>query len=199
RLVTRASSTRGTIRPRPAVHIPLPKSGPAKVCAAMLHVVSLAKYAAVYTRSWAADSRNARVRLRAEKDRLLQEVALLREEMPIKDARMASLPPHRRPFYPPSARLAILEVRAARSWSLEQTAAAFLVCPKTVASWMKRLDEKGSDALVQPRTPVNKFPDFVRYAVQRLQSLCPTLGKQQLANVLARAGLHLGTTTIRRI
>jgi hypothetical protein len=32
----------------------LPKSWPAKVCAAMLHVVSLAKYAAVYTRSWAA-------------------------------------------------------------------------------------------------------------------------------------------------
>jgi transposase InsO family protein len=96
-------------------------------------------------------------------------------------------------------RLAILEVRAARGWSLEQTAAAFLVCPKTIASWMKRLDEKGSDALVQLRTPVNKFPEFVRYAVQRLQAVCPTLGKQQLAKVLARAGLHLATTTIGRI
>jgi len=109
--------------PKPAVNIPLPKSWPAKVCAAMLHVVSLAKYAAVYTRSWAADSRNARVRLRADNDRLLHEVALLREEIRIKDARMVSLPPHRRPFYPPSARLAILELRAARGWSLEQTAA----------------------------------------------------------------------------
>ena len=111
--------------PKSAVNISLPKSWPAKVCAAMLHVVSLAKYAAVYTRSWAADSRHARVRLRADKDRLLHEAALLREEIRIKDARMASLPPHSRPFYPPSARLAILEVRAARSWSLEQTAAAF--------------------------------------------------------------------------
>src|SRR5262245_59214907 len=83
--------------PKRAVAIPLPKSWPAKVCAAMLHVVSLAKYAAVYTRSWAADSRNARVRLRADKDRLLHEVALLREEIRIKDARMVSLPPHRRP------------------------------------------------------------------------------------------------------
>jgi putative transposase len=163
----------------------------------MLHVVALAQYAAVYTRSWAADSRNARVRLRADKDRLRQEVMVLREELRIKDARM--VPPHRRPFYPPSARLAILEIRAARGWSLEQTATAFLVCPKTIASWMKRLDENGPQALVQLRTPVNKFPEFVRYAVQRLQALCPTLGKQQLAKILARAGLHLGTTTIGRI
>src|SRR5262245_60103272 len=65
----------------------LPKSWPAKVCAAMLHVVSLAKYAAVYTRSWAADSPNARVRWRSERDREQEDAALLREEMRIKDAR----------------------------------------------------------------------------------------------------------------
>ena len=64
---------------------------------------------------------------------------------------------------------------------------------------MKRLDEDGADALVQVRTPVNKFPDFVRYSVQRLQTLCPTLGKKKLSEVLARAGLHLATTTIGRI
>ena len=182
-----------------ALKIQLPKSWPATVGVAMLHVVSLAKYAAVYTRSWAADSSNARVRLRAEKDRLREEVALLREEMRIKDARMASLPSHRRPFDAPTNRLAILEVRAARGWSLDQTAESFLVCGKTVASWMKRLDEKGSDALVQLPAPVNKFPDFVRYTVQRLPTLCPTLGKKKLAEILARAGLHLGTTTIGRM
>ena len=48
-------------------------------------------------------------------------------------------------------------------------------------------------------TPVNRFPDFVRYSVQRLQALCPTLGKKKLAEVLARGGLHLGATTIGRI
>ena len=64
---------------------------------------------------------------------------------------------------------------------------------------MKRLDEKGSEALVQFPSPVNKFPDFVRYAVQRLRTLCPTLGKKKLAEVLSRAGLHLGTTTVGRI
>ena len=39
----------------------------------------------------------------------------------------------------------------------------------------------------------------MRHAVQRLQALCPTLGKKKLAEVLARAGLHLGITTIGRI
>jgi hypothetical protein len=71
--------------PNSASTIKLPKSWPAKVCAAMLHVVSLTKYAAVYTRSWAADSRSTRVRLRAEKDQILQEAKLLREEMRIRE------------------------------------------------------------------------------------------------------------------
>jgi hypothetical protein len=101
----------------------LPKSWPAKVCAAMLHVVSLAKYAAVYTRSWAADSPNARVRWRSKRDREHEDAALLREEMRIEDARMASLPPHRRPYYAPRERLVILEVRTGARWSLCRLAA----------------------------------------------------------------------------
>jgi transposase InsO family protein len=42
--------------------------------------------------------------------------------------------------------MAILEVKAARGWSLAQTAQAFLVTPATIASWMKRLDEDGPSA-----------------------------------------------------
>jgi hypothetical protein len=61
--------------------ISLPNSWPGCVRTGMLHVISLAKYAIVHTRSWAADSRNARVRLKAENDRLRQDNALLREEM----------------------------------------------------------------------------------------------------------------------
>ena len=81
----------------------------------------------------------------------------------------------------------------------DQTADAFLVTAATVASWMNRLDEASPNAIVQLRTPVNKFPEFVRYAVQRLTTLCPTLGKKKLAEVLARAGLHLGATTVGRM
>ncbi len=99
----------------------------------------------------------------------------------------------------PTERMAILELRAARGWSTQQTADAFLVTPATIAYWMKRLDEDGPGALVQIREPVNKFPDFVRYAVQRLKALCPGLGKVKIAQILCRAGLHLGATTVGRI
>ena len=70
--------------------IPLPKSWTKHVRTAMLHVISLAQYATAYTRSWAADSTNGRMRIKAENDRSQQELLLLREEMRIKDARLVS-------------------------------------------------------------------------------------------------------------
>lgn len=139
------------------------------------------------------------MRLKAELDRDLQDNALLREEMRIKDLRMTRIAPHRRPLYPPTERLAILQVKAARQWSLEQTANAFLVTSATIASWMARVDEQGPQALLQSPVPVNRFPDFVRYLVQQVKLLCPMLGKVKIAHVLARAGLHLGQTTVGRI
>ena len=133
--------------------ISLPKSWPKHVRSALLHVIALAQYATTYTRSWAVDSMNGRVRLKAENDRLLEELAQQREETRIKDARMARTNPHRRPYYPPTERMAILELRAARGWTLEQTASTFLVTAATIAAWMNRLDERGPDALVQLREP----------------------------------------------
>jgi len=53
--------------------------------------------------------------------------------------------------------------------------------------------------LVQLREPVNKFPDFVRFVVQQLKALCPTMGKRKIAGTLVRAGMHLGTTTVGNI
>jgi hypothetical protein len=47
--------------------------------------------------------------------------------------------------------------------------------------------------------PVNKYPEFVRAIVQRLQGLCGSMGKVKIAQVLARAGLHLAASTIGRI
>ena len=93
-------------------NIPLPKAWAEQVRSAVLHVLSLAQYAAVYTRAWAANSVNARVRLKAENDQLTQEVALLREEIRIKDARMARIDPHRRPHYPPTQRMARRDYRS---------------------------------------------------------------------------------------
>ena len=64
---------------------------------------------------------------------------------------------------------------------------------------MKRIDENGPDALLQLREPGNKFPDFVRYIVQRLKTLSPSMGKLKIAETLCRARPHLGITTVGRI
>ena len=179
--------------------IELPRGWPRRVKSAVLHVIALAQYAMTCTRGWAIDSPIARLRLKAENDRLRQEVALLMEEIRIKDARMKRVEPQKRPHYVPTERMAILEIRAARAWSAQQTGDTFLVTAATIGSWMRRLDEDGANGLIRIREPVNRIPDFVRYAVQRLKVLCPGLGKAKIAETLCRAGLHLGTTTVGRI
>ena len=168
--------------------IPLPAGWSQQTRSAMVHVISLAQFALAYTRGWAVNSQVARMRLKAENDRLSQQVAWLTEEIRIKDARMRLTAAQRRPHYAPTERMSILELRSARAWSLQQTADAFLVTAATIASWMKRLDEQGADALVQVPEPVNRFPDFVRYAVQRLKTVCPAWCKVKMAELLCRAG-----------
>jgi transcriptional regulator with XRE-family HTH domain len=183
----------------PSTHIPLPKNWPHSVKSAVIHTISMAQFIVAHTRGWAANNPNARIRLKAKLDRAEQDNALLREQLRITNSRMASIPANRRPQYKPPERMAILELKTARNWSLEQTAKEILVTAATIASWMKRVDEDGPDALVQLREPVNKFPEYTRYIVQRLKTLCPMLGKVKIAQTLARASLHLGATTVGRI
>ena len=82
--------------------IPLPKSWTQHVRIAMLHVVARAGHATAYTQSWAANSLSVRVRLKAENERL-------QEEIRIKNVRMVLITPQRRPHYPPMERMSILE------------------------------------------------------------------------------------------
>jgi transposase InsO family protein len=49
----------------------------------------------------------------------IARLALLREEMRVKDVRIAQIDPKRRPRYPPNEHMAILELRATRGWSLD--------------------------------------------------------------------------------
>ena len=112
--------------------IPLPKSWTGNVRSAVLHAIGLAQYATVYTRSWAANSPNERMRLKAENDRLEAEMALLKEEIRIKNARLLCLDPRKRPQYPPTERMAILELRVARSWSRRKTAVSFHLTAATI-------------------------------------------------------------------
>jgi hypothetical protein len=110
--------------------IPLPKAWPERARAAIVQVIAL-----VCARGRAANTPLAATRLRGKLDNARAEIGLLREELRIKDARMAALDPRRRPHYRPTERLSILELRAARGWSNAETARVFLVKPATNALW----------------------------------------------------------------
>ncbi len=187
------------VRSAASFGVALPKQWPKYVRSAIVHTISLAHTALTVTRSAAANSWNARVRLKVENQRLRQEISLLEEELRIKDARMRRVPAHHRPYYSPHERLAILELRAARGWSMVQAAKRLLLTTATIGNWMRRLDEQGTAGLVQVPVPVNRFPGFVRYIVQRLKVLCPGMGYVKLAQTLARAGLHLSASTVRQM
>ncbi len=185
-----------TAKPPP---IPLPDAWPEHTKSALLHAVALAHRSLVSMRGWCANSPVARVRLTGENERLRSEVAMLRDELRIKDARMAKLAPARRPQYAPTDRLAILQLKAARGWNKAQCARVFLVTAATIALWLKRLDEDGERALVRTPEPVNRFPDFVTLLVQQLKVTFPVVGKRRIADMLARAGVHLAATTVARM
>ena len=98
---------------RSAMAALLPRQWPEHARTAVLHAVSLASTAATIVRGrWS--QRGHRADLDAQ-----DEVALLREELRIKDDRMARLVAARRPHYQPPSRMAILELRARRGWSLQ--------------------------------------------------------------------------------
>jgi putative transposase len=179
--------------------LPLPRGWPLLVKSALLHAVGLERLALTEVRSALEHSLDPRARQAAEIGRLRERVAMREEEIRIKDARLAALPAARRPHYPPAERLAILMLRAKTGWSAAETARRFLLSPQTVASWMRRLDESGPDALVQTRQPIARFPDYVAELVQKLYAAAPALGRRKLAEVLARAGLVLAASTVRRM
>jgi len=179
--------------------MPLPRSWNRRVKAAVLQILALSHYGFTALLARGANHPNWRTRPQAEIDRLQQELALLQEELRIKDARTTRLHPHRRPFYTLLERMAILEMRAVRGWSAQQTADRFFLTLTTVAAWMARINEEGPNAFLRLQEPVNKFPDLVRYIVQRLRVTCPRLGKVKIAEMLCRAGLHLAPTTVGRM
>jgi hypothetical protein len=80
--------------------------------------------------------------------------------------------------------MAILQLRAMRGWNKAETSRHFLVSDDTIRDWLRRVDD---DALVQTSTPVNRFPDVVRYSIQQIKLFCPTLGKLKIAEKLARS------------
>jgi hypothetical protein len=94
--------------------IPLPRGWRRLTKSAIVQPLALSHYAFTIMLARANNDRSRSTRRRAKIDRLNQELALLQEEMRIKDARMERVPPHRRPHYASLERMAIMELRAAR-------------------------------------------------------------------------------------
>ena len=136
----------------------LPRNWHSYVRSAVLNVVGIVRVAMLA-------GREALIENGAAKDarihQLESEVAVLREELRIVSARMHRVPPHRRPQYSAIERLAILQLRAMRGWNKSETGRHFLVSDDTIRAWVRRADD---DSLVDTHIPVNRFPDFVRYA-----------------------------------
>ena len=101
---------------------------------ALLHAISLATTAVTCARNSAAHGRSKTRQLRAEFDRANSEIALIREELDLKDSRWGRLSTRRRPHYSAVQRLRILQLKAARGWSCEQAARAFLIDEQTLQS-----------------------------------------------------------------
>ena len=102
--------------------IPLPKGWRKVTRAGVLHAISVAAMAMTSAWSKASAGRPSRRRALAEIDRLRTEVALLTEELELKDSRWVRVPARRRPYYGPVQRMRILQLRAARGWSTKQVA-----------------------------------------------------------------------------
>ena len=107
--------------------LPLPKQWSRRIRSAVLHAISLAQFALTSARGQIQRQDRVRDRRFTKIERLSQEIHLLKEELRLKDARMLRVPGRRRPYYQPFERLSILELRAARGWSLDQTAERMLV------------------------------------------------------------------------
>jgi len=123
--------------------IPTPRIWPKHVKTGILRAIALARMAFCAARGRASRSSKPGVRLVSDLNEARREIALLEEEIRLKDLRMARVPARHRPFYRPLERLAILELRAARGWSRRQTARRFLLKTSTISEWMARLDEAG--------------------------------------------------------
>ncbi len=82
---------------------PLPRGWTKRTRSSVLHAISLA-FAAL-TRAWGSSSTSRRrmTRLQADLDRAMTEIALLNEELAIKNDRLGRVRPRRRPHYGPSS------------------------------------------------------------------------------------------------
>jgi putative transposase len=177
----------------PKLH--LPKGWPSIATQSILHVIAVARITMIHARNWPSECDE--LNLRATCDRFRTENSLLRRELAIKDARMRRIPPNRRPNYTSGERLEILMLKPACGLSNVKLADRFNVTAATIQNWFRRM--RDGDPFISMPDKVTRYPLYLRYIVQQLKAMCPLLGKDKIADCLARTGLHLSASTVGRI
>jgi transposase InsO family protein len=144
-------------------------------------------------------TRDPIVELQARVERAELQARLAWKVADILIARFAKLPERRRPFYSPAARFAVLEVKNALGWSAQKAANVFLVCQNTILNWERQADPlaRTVGSSVQPTPPVRRAADVVRHLVQNMATL-GFGGADQVARIVARAGVMLSSRSVRR-
>ncbi len=82
--------------------LPIPSGWNQRIQSAILQAISLSRHCFVTIVARMANSPKDADRILAENERLRHEVESLREELRLKDARMARVPSPRRPHYSPT-------------------------------------------------------------------------------------------------
>jgi len=181
-----------------ATDIPLPESWQDNVKRGMNKALQLARFDIIRVRGKVDYDPRREVRLKAQLDKVKNELALERDLNSIYRSRFEKIPAKRRPNYTPVDRMRVLNHKAARGWNLKQASENFLIDPQTLSSWDQRMEEGGANALVQIKEPVHKYPDYLRYGLQQLKALIPLMGKKKIGEYFIRAGLTLSTSTVGR-
>ena len=166
---------------------------------AMLAAEALQRAALLRVRAHLENARDPCARALIDADRWKELAALALEENRILRARIEALPPRERPHYLPEDRFAILSLKARTGWTIDETGRRFVVSGATIATWTRRLDEDGKDALVKTRVPVNRHSDRTALHVKEMHAAAPTIGKRKTAAMLARAGMQIAASTVQRL
>ena len=141
------------------------------------------------------------LRLLVQRDQSGSEGDLLRREVEIFRAQRESLPAHRRPDYRPEQRLAILQLRRLRGWSIRKTAKHFVLHRNTICAWIRAAEGKGHPGLLNGAVVWNRIDDAVRWAVHELRRLCPEpeFGTRSIARQVFRASIQISRSTVQRV
>jgi len=136
---------------------------------------------------------NARLQEAEIKARLSLEVA------EILASRFAKIPERHRPYYSPTQRFRILEIKNLLGWSARDTASTFLLCPHTILNWERAADPVSQTVgvTVRPTPPVRRAADVVRALVQTMARL-GFGGQDLIARTLARAGWTVSARSVGR-